>query len=583
MASFYSKQKNLKKALEYYEQVQTLIKNYVNSPLQKGNLLGIMGFTYTENNDYKNALWYQQESLKYYSESNDIHSSVSAQVQIGTSYYNLGNFSKALEYHNRAVQITDSLGDPYKANSWFIHLLAKDYYATKSFTRAKELNSKALVDFKRDWFDVSGRLEMELLAMQIDSAIGNGYGALSHYREYASLKAKNENDEVKKEAQKEKFKAEVEKQKADQEKKDAIAMRTRNLQYIAIGAFLLLGIFLTYGYIQKNKDKKSIEKAYSELRSTQSQLIQSEKMASLGELTAGIAHEIQNPLNFVNNFSELNNELAKELDAELTIGNEQYEKGNPQLAINHMQQAKDLVNDIKENSEKINHHGKRAESIVKGMLEHSRKSSGVKELTDINKLCDELVRLSYHGLKAKDKEFNCDYKLDLDPKLQLVNVVSQDFGRVILNIVNNAFQACNEKSQYLNKKSDNINNQMKNDQAPDSPSGGGGKELVNSEISFSPPAPKEEKDSVYHPLVTILTKNMSNKIEIRISDNGPGISDNIKDKIFQPFFTTKPTGQGTGLGLSLAYDIVKAHGGEINVKSEVGLGTEFIIQLPIIQ
>ena len=278
--------------------------------------------------------------------------------------------------------------------------------------------------------------------------------------------------------------------------------------------------------IHHQKDK--VEKALNDLKSTQSQLIQSEKMASLGELTAGIAHEIQNPLNFVNNFAELNNELIKELKNEVDAGN--------------TNEVKVIANDIEANSEKINHHGKRAESIVKSMLEHSRKSSGVKESTDINKLCDEFVRLSYHGMKAKDKGFNCDYKLDLDPDLPIVNVVSQDIGRVLLNIFNNAFQACIEKSGSL----------------------------------------KLESQKDYKPLVSISTKYVASLrlCELIISDNGPGIPDSIKDKIFQPFFTTKPTGQGTGLGLSLAYDIIKAHGGELKAETaKGGEGTEFIIML----
>jgi len=292
---------------------------------------------------------------------------------------------------------------------------------------------------------------------------------------------------------------------------------------------------------------KEIEKAYKELeqshktlQTTQAQLIQSEKMASLGELTAGIAHEIQNPLNFVNNFSELNSELVKELEEEANSG---MRDANNEAA---------LLKAIKENSEKINHHGKRAESIVKGMLEHSRKSTGIKEPIDINKLCEEYVRLSYHGLRAKDKEFNCDFKLDLDPNLPMIHVVSQDIGRVILNIVNNAFQACAERGRMENKTS-----------------------KLPSPIS-------------YIPLVTLKTKfeksPTKSYCEIHITDNGPGIPDSIKDKIFQPFFTTKPTGQGTGLGLSLSYDMVKAHGGELKVEratAKEGEGSRFIIQLPI--
>ncbi|HRI22064.1 MAG TPA: ATP-binding protein, partial [Panacibacter sp.] len=224
-------------------------------------------------------------------------------------------------------------------------------------------------------------------------------------------------------------------------------------------------------------------------------------MASLGELTAGIAHEIQNPLNFVNNFSEVNTELIDELKSELATGN--------------MQSANEIADDIKENSEKINHHGKRADAIVKGMLQHSRSSSGQKEPTDINALCDEYLRLAYHGLRAKNKSFNATMKTDFDETIGNINIIPQDMGRVILNLITNAFYAVMEK--------------------------------------------KKEQPEAYEPSVNVSTKKVKDRIEIRVADNGKGIPQNIIDKIFQPFFTTKPTGQGTGLGLSLSYDIVKAH------------------------
>jgi len=251
-------------------------------------------------------------------------------------------------------------------------------------------------------------------------------------------------------------------------------------------------------------------------------------MASLEELTAGIAHEIQNPLNFVNNFSEVNRELLVEMREEI-------EKGN-------LEEVKSIAGNVSDNQEKINHHGKRADAIVKGMLQHSRSSSGIKEPTDINALCDEYLRLSYHGLRAKDKTFNPTLKTDYDKNIGILNIIPQDIGRVILNLINNAFYAVNEK--YKTCQAD--------------------------------PA---EADRTYEPQVTVSTKNLGNKIEIRVKDNGTGIPDHIKEKIFQPFFTTKPTGQGTGLGLSLSYDIIKTLGGEIEVKSKEGQGSEFIIQL----
>jgi len=268
----------------------------------------------------------------------------------------------------------------------------------------------------------------------------------------------------------------------------------------------------------------ALQQSLDDLKAAQTQLVQAEKMASLGELTAGIAHEIQNPLNFVNNFSEVSKELLDEMKEEI-------EKGN-------YDDVKDIANDVIQNLEKINHHGKRADGIVKGMLQHSRTSSGQKEITDINALADEYFRLAYHGLRAKDKTFNAAMKTDYDENIGLVKVISQDIGRVILNLITNAFYVVTEKKKLI----------------------GDG----------------------YEPVVSVSTKKEKDTIIIKVSDNGNGIPDKILDKIFQPFFTTKPTGQGTGLGLSLSYDIItKAHGGALKVETKEGEGTEFIISLPV--
>ncbi|HET6767152.1 MAG TPA: ATP-binding protein [Chitinophagaceae bacterium] len=294
--------------------------------------------------------------------------------------------------------------------------------------------------------------------------------------------------------------------------------------------------------IKLKEEKKRAEEALTELQATQKQLIQSEKMASLGELTAGIAHEIQNPLNFVNNFSDVSNELLEEMKQELATGN--------------TQQAIEIVNGVKENLEKILHHGKRADAIVKGMLQHSRASSGQKELIDINMLAEEYLRLAYHGLRAKDKFFNAKFETDLDPSLHKINVVPQEIGRVILNLINNAFYAVTEKKKSL----------------PSLPKGG-----------------QEKSSNDYEPIVTVRTRRHGpppaggdrGSVEIRVVDNGYGIPQKVLDKIFQPFFTTKPTGQGTGLGLSLSYDIItKGHQGEIKVNTKENEGTEFTIILP---
>ncbi|HEX4373690.1 MAG TPA: ATP-binding protein [Puia sp.] len=285
--------------------------------------------------------------------------------------------------------------------------------------------------------------------------------------------------------------------------------------------------------------KEEIQSTLSELRSAQAQLIQSEKMASLGELTSGIAHEIQNPLNFVNNFSEINKELVEELNVERLKPN----------AERNTQLENEILNDIKDNSEKINHHGKRADAIVKGMLQHSRSGTGVKELTDINALADEYLRLSYHGLRVKDNSFNVTMKTDLDNTIGKINIIPQDIGRVLLNLYNNAFYALAEKSKLPTKDLSGFENLTG---------------LGN-----------------FVPTITVNTKKIENRVFIAVSDNGSGIPQKVVDKIFQPFFTTKPTGQGTGLGLSLSYDIIKAHRGEIKVNTKENEGSEFIIELPL--
>jgi signal transduction histidine kinase len=277
--------------------------------------------------------------------------------------------------------------------------------------------------------------------------------------------------------------------------------------------------------------KKKTEQTLKELEAAQGQLIQSAKMASLGELTAGIAHEIQNPLNFVNNFSEVNRELVDEMEEALR-------KDDKKEAIT-------IASDIKENLEKINHHGKRADAIVKGMLQHSRTNTGQKEPTDINALADEYLRLSYNGMKAKDKSFNATIQTDFDQSFEKINIIPQDIGRVLLNLYNNAFYAVNEKNASLR---------------------------TSGQASSA--------GQPYEPTVSVSTKKINDKVEIKVKDNGNGIPQKVLDKIFQPFFTTKPTGQGTGLGLSLSYDIIKAHGGEIKVETKEGKGAEFITTLP---
>ncbi len=310
--------------------------------------------------------------------------------------------------------------------------------------------------------------------------------------------------------------------------------RDRILAFVFLTAvifFLVIAIIQWRNNSQKKRAnlvlqqrKQELENALQELKSAQAQLIQSEKMASLGELTAGIAHEIQNPLNFINNFSDINSELSDELK-------DAADKGN-------ISELKIIAKDIRENSEKISHHGKRADAIVKGMLQHSRTNAGQKEPTNINALAEEYLKLSFHGLRAKDNVFNATMKTDFDPNIGTIHIIPQDIGRVLLNLYNNAFYAVIEK--------------------------------------------KKQQSEGYQPTVSVRTERVGDKVEIRVKDNGNGISQKVVDKIFQPFFTTKPAGQGTGLGLSLSYDIIKAHGGELKVVSKEGDGAEFVVLIPAV-
>jgi|SRR5579862_1883300 len=446
-------------------------------------------------------------------------------------------FAEALSKYLEALSVEKKTGN-FRALSITYNQLGKIYIKLKKFSVAKFYFEKSIQS--------SGSSKVSLRDVYssfstLDSIEGNYNDAYSHFKKYILYRDSLINEESGKKILQSSMQYEFDKKeivaKAEQDKKDADAKRIKNQQYFAIaGLAVIMFTILIIALIQfrNNKQKQKanlllerqkqkVETTLLELKSTQSQLIQSEKMASLGELTAGIAHEIQNPLNFVNNFSEVNKELVDELQGELKSGN--------------MEEAMAISNDIKENEGKINHHGKRADAIVKGMLQHSRSSAGQKELTDINALADEYLRLSYHGLRAKDNSFNATMKTDFDHSIGKINIIPQDIGRVLLNIFNNAFYAVNEKMKMA--------------------------------------------DLNYQPTVSVQTKKINDKVILRVTDNGNGIPQKAVDKIFQPFFTTKPTGQGTGLGLSLSYDIIKAHGGEIKVNTKENEECEFIIELPV--
>jgi two-component system, NtrC family, sensor kinase len=492
-----------------------------------------LGMTYEYMNRLDSALFYTQKAEDDKALIEDLYPEVNR--VFGNIYAQKENTQQALYYYNKGIATGSALND-YRTVS-FIYADAARMFRNINQPDSSIVYAKKGVQFGQMASYKKGILFSGTILSELLDSI-NPKEALRYYKIAAAAKDSLFGAGNIKTIQTLVSKEEVRQKEIELAK---TAYQNKLKQYGLLGG---LGVFSIVAFIlyrnnrQKQKANKILESTLSNLKSTQSQLIQSEKMASLGELTAGIAHEIQNPLNFVNNFSDVSTELVDEM-------NEEIDKGN-------LADAKEIANDLKQNVEKINHHGKRAGDIVKGMLQHSRSSSGVKEPADINALADEYLRLAYHGLRAKDKSFNVTMKTDFDESLSAdeagignINIIPQDIGRVILNLITNAFYATNEKT-------------------------------------------KSGFDN-YEPIVTVATKRLGTpptggdggKIVISVTDNGNGIPKKLLDKIFQPFFTTKPTGLGTGLGLSLSYDIVKAHGGEIKVETKENEGTTFIIQLPV--
>jgi two-component system, NtrC family, sensor kinase len=539
----YYTQGNNTAALKYFtvaEQGFQAINDSINTAEASSSIADI----YFSNGNYTEALEKHAAAIRVFERTNNLGNAAFSSSGIGKIYEQQGiqaktagysklaedKLNEALKYYLKAVELATVSGDPGGVCYYYSYaasacvklgrLADAEKYAAKSLELAKQLGDK--VNFEKSYSAL----------VELDSTKGDYRQAFNNLRFYMLYRDSMVNQESVLNSMKYKLQYESEKNeaaaKAEQDKKDAAQRRIRNIQYAASAVFLLLAGFLFWNNRLKHRAKRKIERAYDKLKSAQAQLVQAEKMASLGELTAGIAHEIQNPLNFVKNFSEVSNELMDEML-------EEAEKGN-------YEDVKAIAADIKQNLEKIIHHGGRADGIVKGMLQHSRTSTGKKEPTNINALADEYLRLAYHGLRAKDKTFNALMKTDYDESLGNIHVVSQDIGRVILNLITNAFHAVTERN------------------AKNAALTGGEK---------------------YEPTVSVATKKMGNQVEIKIADNGTGIPQKALDKIFQPFFTTKPTGQGTGLGLSLSYDIIKSHGGEIKVETEEGKGSKFIITLPV--
>jgi two-component system, NtrC family, sensor kinase len=488
---------------------------------------------YDDKEKYQNSYDYAMRAANLGRQTGDDGIAAASLAKASTALMHLNRNAEAMTLAQQAVRLADSSKQPlniYQAYS----TMGSNLKAQRKYTQAIGYFEKAFHSLpKADLYEKSVAFSYADLSECYEKS-GNYSKALEAHKISKQINDSIRSNENVRKATELSMNYEFEKKRqaavAEQEKKNAIT-RTRQIVLLTGLAFtFILAVVAFYAFRNKQKtnvllrrQKTQIEHTLSELKNTQAQLIQSEKMASLGELTAGIAHEIQNPLNFVNNFSEVNKELLSELKDEA-------EKGN-------IVQVKAIADNVIENQDKINRHGNRADAIVKGMLQHSRASTVQKELTDINALTDEYLRLAYHGFRAKGNTFNPKLETDFDPSVGKMHIIPQDLGRVILNLLNNAFYAVNEK--------------------------------------------KKTADESYQPIVSVQTRKLNDKIEVRVTDNGNGIPQKVLDKIFQPFFTTKPTGQGTGLGLSLAYDIVKAHGGEIKVNTNENEGTEFTIVLPV--
>lgn len=524
---------NLEKALDFFLQSLELAKKNEDWMAESYSINHI-GTIYLEMGDLENALLFIQQSLSIRESQGDQWGAAGCLDNIGRIYFLMKDYGNAREQFSKAMAISTSVSDKKGEGNALLHLAELDL-ALDNSTQANEFANKCLT-LRTEIGDKKGQAEALLLMIDLSAEkdklplieraveMSDSTGSLDlkykiHGKYYAYYKKHQRFENALRHL--EAF-HQTEKELHSQ----SLAQKIANLQ-------------LSHQVEQSQKESeifrlKNIElaNALEDLKVTQRQLIQSEKMASLGELAAGIAHEIQNPLNFVNNFSELN----KELIDEFTLAHE----------FDNAIELKELFITLKRNEDKISHHGQRADSIVKGMLQHSRESKGLKELTDLNALINEYLQLSYQGQLAKDPRDSASKSLQIkldthfDQNLGMINIVPQDIGRVILNLFNNAYYAVSEK-----------------------------KKLQRAELPD------------YDPIITVSTKRLDNRIEIRVKDNGIGIPSKLLEKIFQPFFTTKPTGQGTGLGLSLSYDIIKAHGGEIMVKSKEGEGAEFIIQVPI--
>lgn len=530
----YFREKNYSKAMEYY---QKELKNVL--LLKDSTYLAAVydNMAIIDENQFRfqEAIEKHKSAIKISENLKDTNGIISANNNLGLAYKKIENYKEALNKYNIAynliikVRPIDSLWLSYTALN-----MGYAYTKIKEFNKAENLLQEACTYLLRNNDNV-GITDAYYNLFALNQEKGDFKNALRYHLKYIAIKDSTFTIEKAKLISEMQAKYNLEKKdfeiealnhqnilKASEIKKQGIIRNS------LIGGFVLLLVLVALIYNRfkiKVKSAEELNKAHNDLKSTQQQLIQQEKLASLGSLTAGIAHEIKNPLNFVTNFSQLSQELIDELNES-----------------NDEEDKKDILKHLKGNLEKINHHGKRANSIVMSMLQHARGGEGEKQTTDINQICNEFTDLSYQGMRAKVQDFNCEIEKILDPNLPHVYVIPQDISRVILNLLNNAFYASNDKSMH---------EKLSNNQQP------------------------------YYPKIVIATSFQNQHIFIKIRDNGSGIPEHVKEKIFEPFFTTKPSGEGTGLGLSICNDIIKAHGGSMKVMSEKDNFTEFIITLPI--
>ncbi|HNR07003.1 MAG TPA: ATP-binding protein [Saprospiraceae bacterium] len=499
-----------------------VLHDRLNMPVNGSFDLSNIGFTYEKMGLLDSALFFQLKAREYLKQTYHIALENLILTRLGQLKSLMGQPGEALAYGREALNRAQRTGD-MRNQSGALYRMAEAFNALNQADSSLHCARLAL--------SISQSLEQRNISLDLYNLLSRlhfdgGRMDSAYYFQKLSIAVKDSlfGPQKIRELQRVSFNEFQKQQKSEAER---LNFKNRVKIYSLLALVLVfsgLGIVLYRNNMQKQKANQILAKTLNDLQTTQSQLIQSEKMASLGELTAGIAHEIQNPLNFVNNFSDVNRELIDEAEQEMNKGN--------------VPGVRNLLNEIRENELKIITHGKRADAIVKGMLQHSRTGKSEAEATDLNGLADEYLRICYHGYRAKDKSFNVELKTEFDPSLQKISIVPQDIGRVILNLLTNAFDAVKEK--------------------------------------------KRRQPDQYEPAVLLRTRKEGNQVILQVKDNGLGIPPSLIDKIFQPFFTTKPSGQGTGLGLSLAYDIVKAHKGELWVESREGEYSEFNLRLPVI-